>query len=219
MSVAKHKPTPDAQHSFFTPQPMQIQCLHPLQEPCLRSPSLSSSHHHHHLTPTRQTSVLVDNSPTILRTRHLHRRPHRQSLPIIPKESRLGPTVTAQIKINICPILIRPRQPILRTQRISTRRTQIDHHHDDTRSSVGQWVARGIRFAGEFPACSTRGAGTSARSDAECVLGEGGTVARGGVEAAGCCVCVAVWTAEGVAAAVPGETGFVGYSYATGSGG
>jgi hypothetical protein len=49
----------------------------------------------------------------------------------IPKERRRCTTVTAQIEVDVCSILVGTGKSILRTQRISICRAKVVDHHDD----------------------------------------------------------------------------------------
>ena len=148
---------------------------------------------------------LMDNSPTPLRTSNLHRRAHRQTLAIIPKERRLGPAVRAQIEVHVRAVLVRAREPVLGAQRVPARGAQVVDHHHDGGARVRQRVAARVRLAGQLPAGAARGARARAGAHAEFILRDGRREAGRGEEAAGRGVGVAVGRAEGVAGAVEGE--------------
>lgn len=102
------------------------------------------------------------NTPTPLRTVHLHRTPHPQPHSRAPKQRRIRPRVNAQIEIDIRAVLVRPRQPRLRAQRVALRRTQVRHHHHDAVARVADAAPGAVGLNRELPARAAAGAGADA---------------------------------------------------------
>jgi hypothetical protein len=64
---------------------------------------------------------LMNHLPTPLRTTHLLRSPHRKPNPAVSKQRLRSAAIDAKIKVEIRAILIRSRESILRTERVSAR--------------------------------------------------------------------------------------------------
>lgn len=157
--------------------------------------------------PTLASSIYIHlmlNSPTPRRARNLHRTPNRKSNPTVSKQRRTRPGINTKIKVQIRPILIRPPQAVLRTQRVPLRWTQVGDLNHNRVPSVTERLAAAVGVGGQFPTRSAAWAGACAWADTEDVLRYGGAVAGVGVEAAGCGCGVAVAAAPCVGAAVPG---------------
>lgn len=127
---------------------MTFLCLHKYIEYLKPSaiPCRTLNHRKHMPLTPRFHSMYHSARPST--TTNLLRSPHSKSNTIIPKESRLGPRIRTQIKIHIRTVLIRTAQPILCTQRVPLRWTQIVHHDDDTRAGVGELVPIGVCLTG-----------------------------------------------------------------------
>lgn len=115
--------------------------LNPSAIPC------RTLNHRKHMSQTPQYHSMYHSARPGTAT-DLLRSPHSKSNAIVPKEGRLGSRIRTQIKIHIRTVLIRTAQPILCTQRVPLRWTQIVHHDDDTRAGVGELVPIGVCLTG-----------------------------------------------------------------------
>lgn len=143
-------------------------------------------------------------SPAPHATINLNRCSECQSNPVIPKEGRLSTRVTTKIKIDVRTILIRSRLPILGTQWVALRGTEVVDHNDDASTRVRQLVARGVSLPCHPPAGTTCGSGAVAWACTVEVLTYCCAVSWVSVKAAGGGVGVAVGRPEAVAGAVMG---------------
>lgn len=84
----------------------------------------------------------MDDSARPFRTVNLRGRADGKTNSAVAKECLLSTTVAAEIKVDICTVLVSTRQPILCAERVAVSRAQIVDHNDNAGASVAQLVAR-----------------------------------------------------------------------------
>jgi hypothetical protein len=67
----------------------------------------------------------VDNRPRVFRARNLGRGSDSESDAGVAEEGCCGTRVAAQVEVDVCAVLVRVCEPILRAQRVSLRGAQV----------------------------------------------------------------------------------------------
>ena len=105
---------------------------------------------------------LSHNTPTPLRTIHLHRVTHAQTDTAVSKKRRICFGVNAKIEVEVRTILVRSREPGLRAQWIALRWAQIGDHDDDAVARVADLAPGAVFLDRELPTCAAAGTGAGA---------------------------------------------------------
>jgi hypothetical protein len=63
----------------------------------------------------------MDHLPIPLRAIHLHRIPHREPNSTVSKQRLRSTAIDAKIEVEVRAILVRPREPVLPTERVAAR--------------------------------------------------------------------------------------------------
>ena len=110
---------------------------------------------------TKFSNDLSHDTPTPLRTIHLHRTTHAQVHATISEQRRVRSGIDAKIEIDVRAILVRSREPGLRAQRVTFRQAQAGDHDDDAVARVADLVARAVFLDRKLPtrAAARTGAG------------------------------------------------------------
>jgi len=108
-------------------------------------------------------------SPSIQSTANLHRNAHRQPNTTTPKQRRRRTIINAQVKVDICTVLVSPAQPVLRAKRVAIGRTQVVDPDDDGVCAVERVSGR-VGLRREFVAEAAGGTCACAGAGAEEVL-------------------------------------------------
>lgn len=122
----------------------------------------SQNHRSESATATMLPNDLSHNTPTPLRTIHLHRITHAQAHATVSEQRRVRFGINAKIEVEVRTILVRSREPGLRAQWIALRWAQIGDHDDDAVARVADLAPGAVFLDRELPTCAAAGTGAGA---------------------------------------------------------